>query len=78
MKRLCLRLGVSRSGYYDWIKRIPCAHAQQDASLLAHIQRVFQSSFGRYGSPKVYQALRSEGIIVSQGKIMKKAYMTTD
>lgn len=71
MKRLCLRLGVSRSGYYDWLKRIPCAHAQQDASLLAHIQRVFQSSFGRYGSPKVYQVLRSEGIIVSRKRVAR-------
>ena len=69
--RLCQRLGVSRSGYYDWLKRTPSAHAQQDASLLEHIQRVFKSSSGRYGSPKIYQALRTEGIVISRKRVAR-------
>lgn len=69
--RLCQRLGVSRSGYYDWLKRTPSAHEQQDAVLLMHISRVFRASSERYGSPKIYQALRSEGIVISRKRVAR-------
>lgn len=50
---------------------MPSAHAQQEVSLLAHIQRVFKSSSGRYGSPKIYQALRAQGVVVSQKRVAR-------
>ena len=71
MKRLCQRLSVSRSGYYDWLKRTPSVHTQQDAVLLTHIKRVFKASAERYGSPKIYQALRAESIVISRKRVAR-------
>ena len=71
VKRLCQRLSISRSGYYDWLKRTPSVHTQQDAVLLTHIKRVFKASAERYGSPKIYQALRAESIVISRKRVAR-------
>jgi putative transposase len=52
-------LGVSRSGYYGWQKRLasdPVGRAAQDAELLAEI-RTIHAQFGYYGSPRVHREL---------------------
>jgi putative transposase len=56
---LCRVLGVSRSGYYDWLRRLSgplTGRAAQDAELLAAIQAVHER-FRYYGSPRVYREL---------------------
>ena len=35
---MCRLLGVSSSGYYAWMKRLPSRRAEADAALLAEIQ----------------------------------------
>ena len=57
VKALCEWLGVSRSGYYDWRGRQPLDRAIEDGELLKRIQAIYNSNEGRYGSPRVYQAL---------------------
>jgi putative transposase len=54
-------LRVSRSGYYAWRRRGVCAREQQNRLLLLKIQRLYQNSQARYGSPRIHQALRQEG-----------------
>lgn len=66
-----MHLGVSRSGYYDWLARPVSERAQQDAELLRHIKRIFLASKERYGSPKVFQALRHEGIRVGKKRVAR-------
>ncbi|WP_341503187.1 hypothetical protein [Gallaecimonas sp. GXIMD4217] len=35
---------MSRSGYYDWLKRQPSQRRQQDQALLADIHRLFKQA----------------------------------
>jgi putative transposase len=64
-------LKVSRSGYYAWANRKPGLRATENAELLLKIRRVYDSSKGRYGSPRVYQALRREGEQVGENRVAR-------
>jgi putative transposase len=55
--RACRVLGVSRSGYYQWLHREPSARAIDDAVLGAEIAEVFHEHGGRYGAPRIRRAL---------------------
>ena len=58
----CRVLGVSRSGYYDWLGRPPSLRAQENELILKHIRDMRQEGDGRrtYGSPRVHAELRDE------------------
>jgi len=53
---------VSTSGYYAWRDRKPSVRSREAVCLLAHIRATHQRNHGRYGSPRIYQSLRSQGI----------------
>lgn len=46
-------LQVSKSGYYAWRKRRPCARDMENESLLEQIRQIHESSRGTYGSKKI-------------------------
>jgi putative transposase len=46
-------LGVSKAGYYAWLRRPPSAHAVADAALSERIRAVHASSRETYGAPRV-------------------------
>ncbi len=54
----CRVLGVSRSGYYAWHTRPPCARSVADAALTEQIRQIHGASHGIYGSPRVHAELR--------------------
>jgi putative transposase len=58
---LCAVLEVSPAGYYAWRARSPSARSSANAELVAAIRRVHHDSAGRYGSPRVHAALRTQG-----------------
>src|SRR5258708_10026257 len=62
IKECCEALRVSRSGYYQWQKAEPSQRERAEAELVEQIRRVFAANKGRYGSPRVRQALRQDGI----------------
>lgn len=64
-------MGVSRSGYYDWLRRKPSPRHVQDEELLSRIRRIFKAVKGRYGSPKVHKALRQEGTCVGEKRVAR-------
>ena len=66
---LCRNLGVSRQGYYAYLKRPPSKRAQRDQELRAAIVRIFEASRRTYGSPRVFEALRTEGIRTSKRRV---------
>jgi len=68
---LCLHLNVSRSGYYVWANRKAGKRASENAELLLKIRRIFNESEGRYGSPKVYRALRRQGVRVGENRVAR-------
>ena len=66
-------LGVSRSGYYDWLKRQqqpPYGRAATDARLLDHI-RLIHGRFSYYGAPRIHAALRSKNILVGRHHVAR-------
>lgn len=62
---------MSRSGYYDWLLRPLSKRDAEDAELLQRIKLIYFNSKERYGSPKVYQALRQEGCVVGENRVAR-------
>lgn len=69
MSALCRWLQVSRSGFYAWEKREASARSHTDQQLLKTITQIFHRSFGRYGSPRIHQALQKQGIAVGKKRV---------
>jgi putative transposase len=61
IKMMCGLLGVTRSGYYAWLKKPISDRAQENARLLRLIRASFAESHGIYGSPRVFLDLRESG-----------------
>src|SRR5260221_12431608 len=62
IKECCEGLRLSRSGDYQWKKAEPSQRERAEAELVEQIKGVFEANKGRYGSPRVRQALRQDGI----------------
>jgi transposase InsO family protein len=62
VKAMCRALEVSRSGFHAWMKSPARKRRLRRENLAGHVRRVFEKSRGRYGSPRITQALRAEGI----------------
>lgn len=68
---LAWAFGVSRSGYYRWLARSESRRAQAARQLTAQIRQVHEASRGSYGSPRVYQMLRRQGIATSENRVAR-------
>jgi transposase InsO family protein len=66
---LCRVLRVSRSGYYRWRHSSEGLRAREDRKLLEQIRAVYEKSGGRYGSPRVYQELKEQGVRCSKHRV---------
>jgi putative transposase len=64
-------LGVSRSGYYDWLKREPSQRQKQDIELLDDIRTAHRASREAYGSPRIYLALKESGTRAGRHRIAR-------
>lgn len=68
---MCDVLAVSRSGYYVWRKKSPSKRQQANASLLDKIRTVHHDSGASYGSPRIYQALKEQGLPCSENRVAR-------
>jgi transposase InsO family protein len=68
---LCRVLEVSRQGFYAWLNRKPCRRQERDEVLARSIRKAFDDSKGRYGSPRVYQDLRDQGVATSRKRVAR-------
>ncbi len=68
---MCKVLGVSASSYYHWLKCPVSLTKQKSQQLLVQIQRVYQKSKCRYGSPRITMELRQAGFIVSRPRVAR-------
>lgn len=59
---MCEKYKVSRSGFYAWQRRPASARMQANTALSEHIREVHTSSHEAYGSPRIYAALKQQGI----------------
>lgn len=71
VRYLCNWLGVSRSGYYDWLKREPSKREKEDIELLDQIRRVHSKSREAYGSPRVHYCLKDRGLVVGRNRVAR-------
>lgn len=65
---------MSRTGYGKWRarqQRGPSARAAADATLLEQIRAIFKKHRGRYGAPRVWVELRSQGVIVGPNRVAR-------
>ena len=68
---MCLVLGLSPSGYYDWLQRPPSARARRDAGLKGRILAKWIESEKIYGCPRIHAALQNEGKRVSRNRVAR-------
>ena len=62
-------LRVSRSGFYDWLKRGISKRAVDDQQLTQRIRAIYQESRGTYGSPRIHQTLLRQGKKVGKKRV---------
>jgi transposase InsO family protein len=76
IEKMCKVLGVSRSGYYSWLKRKPSRRALEDKELMEQIREIHKKSKGTYGSPRICEELKKNYVHVSRrrvARLMKQA-----
>lgn len=59
-------LGVSASGYYNWINREPSDQEKRKQKMKIEITQIYNESYQIYGAPKIASILQSRGIIISE------------
>jgi putative transposase len=69
--RMCNVLSVSRSGYYAWRDRPPSQREMANRALYKQIKAVYDESKGRYGSPRIYKALKKQGVSCSENRVAR-------
>ena len=67
----CRTLEVSRSGYYDWVKRPESIRAIEPAALLVRIRAVHDFSKQTYGAPRMTEMLHAEGFNCGENRVAK-------
>lgn len=76
IEMMCKILGVSKSGYYSWLKRKPSKRAIENQKLMEQIRQVYKKSKGTYGSPRITEELKINYVHVSRrrvARLMRKA-----
>ena len=69
---LCQVLGVSSSGYYDWLSRAPSKRDQENKLLDDKIRVIYMNNKQRYGSPRITRALHAQSIPCSHTRVERR------
>jgi len=71
IQKLCVTLGVSRSGYYTWRQAKDSLRVQRDRALQAQIATIHAQSRGTYGSPRMTVELCEQGERVGRHRVAR-------
>lgn len=71
VEKMSVVLKVSSSGYYKWLGTPVGKREKDNIILLKNIQRVYDASKKRYGSPRIAASLKLEGIPASRPRIAR-------
>jgi len=71
VKHMCTVLQVSRSAYYSWQQATISTRDTQNQELVKRIAEIHQQSHRTYGSPRIWHALRQQGIRCSRNRIAR-------
>ncbi len=75
---MCRLLDVSRSGFYEWLRKPLSDRAVEDQWLLGMISAAYLASHGVYGAPRIFLDLREAGETCSKhqvARIMRANYL---
>ncbi|WP_017854437.1 IS3 family transposase [Leptospira interrogans] len=72
VEKTCKILNVSKSGYYEWLKREDSDRAKSNQKLDERIRILFEENEGRSGYLRIHQDLRSEGVVASKNRVYRR------
>ncbi len=68
---LCEAFGVSRGGYYEWLRRGPSPRAKEDEAIKERIGHYHAKSSGSYGYRPIWDHLRDEGVDCGRDRALR-------
>ncbi|MEH7332495.1 IS3 family transposase [Neobacillus drentensis] len=68
---LCRVLGVSKGGYYAYLKRPKKVISDQDRKILTKIKRAYTLHKGTYGAKRIAGYLKEKGTLVNHKKVAR-------
>lgn len=71
VERMAKMMGISRSGYYRFLRASFSTRDQENKRLLEKIRLIHQASFGTYGSPRIHAALKAQGETCSRKRVAR-------
>ena len=71
VSRMLERLGVSKSGYYDWLHRQPSQRSIKKAHVIEKIKSIYEESRCIYGAPKITHKLRENGFSTAERTVTR-------
>lgn len=71
VEQLCHVIGVSRSGYYAYLKRPLKESSERDLKDMAAIQNLFNENGGTYGAKRIAGELRTRDHIVNHKRVAR-------
>ena len=60
---MCKAMKISRSGYYDWLKRPESRRSKENRKLADHIRIIHAKSRKIYGAPRIHRELKKKGLL---------------
>ena len=69
--KMCLVLGVSRSGYYAHGRQVQGIRRKANERILEEIKRSYKVGRGTYGSPRITTDLRERGHVCGKNRIAR-------
>jgi len=72
VQKMCQVFNVSRSGYYQWLKRGVSQRAQANEALLIEIKKIHSDLYmENYGSPRMTAELIDRGLMCSEPRVSR-------
>jgi transposase InsO family protein len=69
--RMCQVLEVSENGYYNWSKRGKSKRKREDEELAERIEDAYRQHGGKYGSPRIHAALKTQGVHCGRKRVAR-------
>ena len=67
----CGALGVSRSGFYAWVRRAPSRRAVTDAAIVQTLRTAFALSDATYGVRRIWDDVRDAGHVCGRERVRR-------
>lgn len=68
---MCRVLRVSKAGYWAWRHRPESQRTQEERALRVHVAAIHRENREVYGSPRVHQELRAQGLLVGRKRVAR-------